>query len=102
MVAYLHRSYRVRVLLNREDWNVGKHLVERLYWEEGLTLHQRRKRRRHVAEHRRELFHRTGPNQVWSMDFVADQLADGRTFRSLTVVDIHTGEHLAIETDHCE
>jgi hypothetical protein len=38
---------------------------------------------------RRERFHPTGPNQVWSMDFVADQLADGRRFRSLTVVDIY-------------
>jgi hypothetical protein len=40
-----------------------------------FTLHQRRKRRRRVAEHHRERFHLTGPNQVWSMDFVADQLA---------------------------
>jgi putative transposase len=40
-----------------------------------------------------------GPNQVWSMGFVADQLADGRRFRSLTVVDIYTRECLAIESD---
>ena len=31
------------------------------------------------------------------MDFVADQLADGRRFRSLTVMDIYTRECLAIE-----
>src|SRR3984957_15931599 len=67
-VRYGYR--KVRVLLNREGWNVGKYLVVRLYREEGLTLHQRRKRRRRVAEHRRERFHPTGPNQVWSMDFV--------------------------------
>ena len=41
----------------------------------------------------------TGPNQVWSMDFVADQLADGRRFRSLTVLDIYTRECLAIESE---
>jgi hypothetical protein len=69
---------KIRVLLNREGWKVGKYLVERIYREEGLTLQQRRKRRRRVAEHRRERFHPTGPNQVWSMDFVADQLTDGR------------------------
>jgi len=96
-VRYGYR--KVRVLLNREGWNVGKYLVERLYREEGLTLHQRRKRRRRVAEHRRERFHPTGPNQVWSMDFVADQLADGRRFRSLTVVDIYTRECLAIKSE---
>jgi putative transposase len=96
-VRYGYR--KIRVLLNREGWNVGKYLVERIYREEGLTLQQRRKRRRRVAEHRRERFHPTGPNQVWSMDFVADQLADGRRFRSLTVVDIFTRECLAIESE---
>jgi putative transposase len=95
-VRYGYR--KIRVLLNREGWNVGKYLVERIYREEGLTLQQRRKRRRRVAEHRRERFHPTGPNQVWSMDFVADQLADGSRFRSLTVVDIYTRECLAIES----
>jgi putative transposase len=76
--ARVRDGYRkVRVLLNREGWNVGKYLVERVYREEGLTLHQRRKRRRRVAAHRRERFHPTGPNQVWSMDFVADQLHSG-------------------------
>ncbi len=97
--ARVRYGYRkIRVLLNREGWQVGKYLVERIYREEGLTLRQRRKRRRRVAEHRRERFHPTGPNQVWSMDFVADQLADGSRFRSLTVVDIYTRECLAIES----
>jgi len=96
-VRYGYR--KIRVLLNREGWKVGKYLVERLYREEGLTLHQRWKPRRRVAEHRRERFHPTGPDQVWSMDFVADQLADGRRFRSLTVVDIYTRECLAIESE---
>ena len=95
-VRYGYR--KIRVLLNREGWKVGKYLVERIYREEGLTLQQRRKRRRRVTEHRRERFRPTGPNQVWSMDFVADQLADGRRFRSLTVVDIYTRECLAIES----
>ena len=70
-VRYGYR--KIRVLLNREGWKVGKYLVERIYREEGLTLRQRRKRRRRVAEHGRERFHPTAPNQVWSMDFVADQ-----------------------------
>ena len=36
-VRYGYR--KIRVLLNREGWKVGKYLVERLYREEGLTLH---------------------------------------------------------------
>jgi putative transposase len=95
----LRYGYRkILVLLRSEGWTVGKYPVERIYREEGLTLQQRRKRRRRVAEHRRERFHPTGPNQVWSMDFVADQLADGRRFRSLAAVDIFTRECLAIES----
>jgi putative transposase len=52
-----------------------------------------------VTVHRRERFHSTGPNQEWSMDFVADQLANGRKFRLLTKVDIFTREFLAIESE---
>ena len=93
------RYRKIRVLLNREGWKVGKYLVERLYREEGLTLQKRRKRHRRVAGHRRERFHPTDPNQVWSIDFVAVQLAAGRKFRSLTVVDIQTRGCLAIESE---
>jgi putative transposase len=61
-----------------------------------LTLrHTPRKRRR--AAHRRERFRPTAPNQAWSLDFVADQLADGRRFRALTVLDVYTRESLAID-----
>jgi putative transposase len=90
---------KIRALLNREGWKVGQYLVERINRDEGLTLQQRRKRRRRVAEHRREPFHPTRLNQVWSMDFEADQLTDSRRFRSLTVVDIYTRECLAIESE---
>jgi putative transposase len=34
-------------------------------------------------------------NDAWSMDFVADQLADGTRIRLLTIIDIHSRELLA-------
>ncbi len=68
----------------------GKDLVYRLYKEEGLGLRKRPAGRRRAVVHRQERFKPTGPNQVWAMDFVSDQLCDGRRFRSLTVVDIYT------------
>lgn len=34
------------------------------------------------------------------MDFVADQLADGRRFRALTVIDMCTRECVAIDISH--
>jgi len=96
--ARVRYGYRkILALLNREGWKVGRYLVYRLYGEERLTLRQRLRRRRRVAVHRRERQKPTGPNQVWSLDFVADQLADGRRFRALTVVDVFTRESLAIE-----
>ena len=33
--------------------------------------------------------------EVWSLDFMADQLFDGRPFRILTVLDVHTREALS-------
>ncbi len=39
------------------------------------------------------------PNEAWSMDFMADQLADGRSFRTLNLLDDFNREGLAIEVD---
>ncbi len=70
--------------------------VYRIYREEQLAV--RRKRRKRVAAAPREaLAVPSGPNQRWSMDFMADTLADGRTFRTLNVVDDGTRECVAIE-----
>jgi putative transposase len=96
--ARIRYGYRkIRVLLKREGWNVGKKLVYRLYREEGLTLRYKPRRRRCAARNRRERCKPCAPNQAWSIDFVADQLGDGRRFRALTVVDVFTRESLAIE-----
>ena len=96
--ARIRYGYRkIRVLLNREGWKVGKKLVYRLYREEGLGLRRRPKNRRIASAHSRQKPRAEAPNQVWSLDFVADQLSDGRRFRALTVVDVFTRECLAIE-----
>jgi len=94
-IGYGYR--KIRVLLNREGWKVGKKLVYRLYREEGLGLRRRPKSRRIASAHNRQKPRAEGPNHVWSLDFVADQFADGRRFRALTAVDVYTRECLAIE-----
>jgi putative transposase len=88
---------KVLVLLNREGWQVGKKLVYRLYKEEGLALRARPKSRRKVSEQRHQKSRATAPDHVWSIDFVADTLANGQRFRALTVVDVYTRECLTIE-----
>jgi putative transposase len=92
--ARVRYGYRkIRVLLNREGWNVGKYLVYRLYTEEGLSLKRMKPAgKRKAARHREERFKPTAP-----MDFVADQLQDGTRFRSLTIVDVFTREAVGIE-----
>lgn len=94
-VRYGYR--KILVLLKREGWNVGKKLVYRLYQEEGLALRPRSVRRHKAVVTRRESLRLTRPNQIWSLDFVADQLADERRFPALTVLDLFTRECLAIE-----
>lgn len=94
-VGYGYR--KIRLLLKREGWQFGKKLAYRLYRREGLTPRHKPRRGRCAATNRRERSQPTAPNEVWSLDFVANQLADGSRFRALTVVDVFTRESLAIE-----
>jgi putative transposase len=87
---------RLHVLLRREGWVLGRELAYRLYTEESLQLRSKRPRRRKMVVARRERYVPKRANQAWSMDFVADQLADGRKLRALTVVDVFTREALCI------
>jgi putative transposase len=89
---------RLHVLLRREGHRVNHKLVLRLYREEGLAVRRRSKRR--VAVARVPLPAPQRANERWSMDFVSDALADGRTFRCFTLVDDFTRESLAIEVAH--
>jgi len=89
---------RLHALLVREGRRVNHKRIYRLYRELGLAV--RRKRRNRVAQANRQP--RAVPeqaNEQWSMDFMSDTLADGRSFRTLNVVDDATRENLTIEVD---
>lgn len=94
-VRYGYR--RIHVLLKREGWQLGKNQAFRLYQVEQLQMRSKLPRRRKMAECRQIRIRPTQPNQVWSMDFVADQLANGAKFRTLTIIDVFSKEALAIE-----
>jgi putative transposase len=60
-------------------------------------LRHKRPRRNKAARLRQPKQLVTAINEIWSMDFVADALFDGRRLRTLKIVDNYTRECLAIE-----
>ena len=89
---------RLTVLPRRGGLRVNHKKVYRLYPEEGLAV-RRRKRRKLAAGARIIVAAPTQPNQRWSMDFMGDSLATGRTFRILNLVDDYSREAIATEVD---
>ena len=75
----VHYGYRrVHVLLRREGFKDNHKRVYRLYRQQGLSLRHKRPRRNKAAQLRQPQMQAQRANQMWSMDFVADNLFDGR------------------------
>ena len=89
---------RLHVLLRREGQVVNKKRVQRIYREERLTVRRRGGRKRAIGT-RRPIETPLAANQRWSLDFVSDQMTDGRRFRILTVIDNCTRECVALVAD---
>jgi len=62
----------------------------RLYTEEGLQV--RTNKRKKLQRNRLVMDVPTRLNQRWSIDFVSNQLSNGRRFRVLNVVDDYSRE----------
>ena len=89
---------RLFILLRQDGEPSGINRIYRLYREEGLTVRKRRDRRR-AAGTRAPILVEAAANARWSLDFVHDQLACGRRFRILNIVDDVTRECLAAIPD---
>ncbi|MGY3033848.1 transposase InsO family protein [Bradyrhizobium sp. USDA 4354] len=89
---------RLHVLLKREGHVINHKKLFRLYREEKLAVRRRGGRKRAIGT-RAPMTVPMAPNDRWSLDFVSDQLTDGRRFRILTVVDDCTRECLALVAD---
>lgn len=90
---------RLHALLVRAGWELNRKRVYRIYRSEGLAVRRKRKSRP-AAEASR--VPRNAPSRIdeqWSMDFVSDGLADGRTIRTLNVIDDYSRECLTIVVD---
>lgn len=77
-------------------WNHKR--VYRIYRELELNLRIKPKKRM-VRDTPQPLAVPTAINQHWSMDFMHDQLADGRSFRVFNVIDDFNRQALGVEAD---
>ena len=100
-LAHARRRFsyrRLHVLLRRQGHAVNHKRLFRVYREEKLHVRRRGGRKRAIGTQSPMLVPMV-PNQQWSLDFVSDQLTDGRRFRTLTVVDSCTRKCLALIAD---
>ena len=97
-LAQRHRRYgsgMIYLKLRQAGEIVNHKRVDRIYAEAGLQV-KKRKRKKIPLSERHPLERPTAANQVWSMDFVFDRTAEGRSIKSLTIVDDATHEAVAI------
>lgn len=87
---------RVWAMLRRAGELVNRKKVYRLWKKLGLQLAKKRPKKRRPAS-RAIVPKAIRPNQVWTYDFVFDQVVSGRKLKMLTLVDECTRECLAVE-----
>ena len=106
-------DWLVRLTTNQRNWGFGLGFlylrdVKGFQWNHkrvyriyrALELNLRIKpRKRLVCERPLRLAVPTAMNQVWSMDFMHDQLSDGRSIRLFNVIDDFNREGLVIDVD---
>ena len=100
-LAQQHKRNGYRMLHNRlrmEGWDSNVKRIYRIYREESLMVRQREKRKLSVSE-RQPLTCPQAPNEIWSMDFIFDELANGRRIKNLTIVDDCSKEAIGIVAD---
>jgi putative transposase len=101
-IAQVRRRFgyrRIHDLLRPHFPGVNHKRVYRLYTEANLTVRKRRKAKRPLSE-RVPLQLAKSINEVWSMDFVSDSLANGRRIKCLTVADDFSHESVEIAVDY--
>ena len=89
---------RITTLLRRDGFHVNHKRVYRMYRERNLMVRRKRRRRASQAP-RMTLPQAADLNDCWSMDFLSDALADGRTVRVFTCVDDFSRRCVALECD---
>lgn len=89
---------RLHAPLRREDLVVNDKRLFRLYREDRLGVRRRGRRKRALGT-RAPMHVALRPHDRWDLDFVSDQLTDGRRFRILTIVDNCSRENIQLIAD---
>ncbi|MCA9788621.1 MAG: IS3 family transposase, partial [Cyanobacteria bacterium HKST-UBA05] len=100
---YIRFGYRRihGILTRQEGWQVNVKRVHRLWKQAGLQVRKRKRRRRKPSDTLTLIPLRAkSPNHVWTVDFVYDTLASGRSIRLLSVVDEFTRQCLALRVEY--
>ena len=84
-------------MLKNEGWVTNRKRTYRIYTHLGLQV--RTKRRKKLTRPRIPMGVPDSVNQRWSVDFVSDQLANGRRFRVCNIIDDFSRECVAQVTD---
>jgi putative transposase len=84
------------IMLERQGMIMNHKKLYRLYREEGLSVRQRRGRKR-ARESRTPMPVPLAPGARWSMDFVSDTFGASRKFRILAINDDCCRENLCLE-----
>lgn len=91
---------RIHVVLKKKGLKMNHKKLYRLYKEMGLKVKKRGSRKRAIGP-RITKCKATEMNQVWSLDFMSDRLADGRKIRLLNIIDDYSRESLKMVVDTC-
>ena len=99
ILAKNHKRWGVdtfTTILRARGWSDNHKRIYRVYCDEKLQV-KRRKRRRKSLPRGAPLEGASRLNEIWGMDFVSDQLDDGRRFRALVILDLFSRECVHIE-----
>ncbi len=101
-LAQRHRRYGAGMIylkLRQAGETMNHKRVEQLCSLEKLQIRRRRRKKIPVSE-RQPLPRPGAANEVWSMDFVFDRIATGRSLKALVIVDDATHEAIAVLAEH--
>jgi len=90
---------KMRDYLRNQGYGWNHKRIHRVYREMKLNLRIKPKKRL-PARDPKPLVEPNQPNVSWSLDFMSDSLSNGRTFRTLNIIDDFNREALWIEVDY--